>query len=238
MQAVLSVASEGGGPPVGTGLVIAAVFALIIALAMTLKVRERRQFSQLLEYAASQDWHPVTDPAGLLPLIADALLSKRSKLFRRFRTMPLWISWHQWTEISRGSTYNPSTQRWESRTSYVTHDLTRYFMMLPGTYPDMTVERRTKMGGLVKPRRGLGTGDDEFDRRFLVKPPDDPGTVGHITQRLAQALLSQAVPPFGISGNVLIVRYDDRPTRANLEYRADQVKRLTLLLTPSRQNRG
>src|SRR5262245_5240277 len=101
MSAVLSVAVE-GGPPVGTGIVIAAVFAMIITLAMTLSARERRQFNDLLEYAASEDWHPVPDPAGLPPIVAEALFSKRSKLFRRFRTLPMWVSWHQWTEISRG----------------------------------------------------------------------------------------------------------------------------------------
>ena len=112
MRAVLSVENE-GVPPIGTGIVVAAVFALIITLAMTLSVRERRQFSELLEYAARENWYQVTDPAGLPQVVADAMLSKRSKLFRRFRTMPpLWVSWHQGTEIARGGAYNDSTQRW------------------------------------------------------------------------------------------------------------------------------
>jgi hypothetical protein len=59
-----------------------------------------------------------------------------------------------------------------------------------------------------------------------------------VTQRLAQALLAQTVPPFVISDNVLIVVFHDRPTRTNLSIRAYEVRRLTLLLTPSRQNGG
>src|SRR5688500_10593403 len=99
MFAAHSVAVE-GGPPAGTAIVIAAVVGLIILLAVTVSARERRHLSELLEYAAHEDWHPVTDPSGMPPLVAEALFSKRSKLFRRFRTMPLWVSWHQWTEIS------------------------------------------------------------------------------------------------------------------------------------------
>jgi hypothetical protein len=228
MSVVLSVAGE-GAPGVGTGIVIAAVFAMIVTLALTVSVRERRRFTELLEYAEREDWHPVTDPAGQPHIVTEAMFSKRSKLFRRFHTLPLWVSWHQWTEISRGGTYNGSTQKWESRTSSTTHDLTRYFVALPGTHPDMAVERRP---------RPDPTGAGPFERRFLVKPVDDPTAAGHVTQRLAQALLAQTVPPFAISDNVLIVRFDDRPTRANLSIRADGVRRLTLLLTPSRQNGG
>ncbi|HZM80001.1 MAG TPA: hypothetical protein VFC19_30065 [Candidatus Limnocylindrales bacterium] len=234
MSAVLSVAGE-GGPPVGTGIVIAAVFALIATLVVTVTARERRHFSELLQYAEREDWHPVSDPAGLPPIVTDALFSKRSKLFRRFRTMPLWVSWHQWTEISRGGAFNDSTQRWESRTSTTTHDLTRYFVALPGTYPEMTIERRP---------RPDPSGPRPFDRRFKVMSGD--GRAGdeisdisvNVPQRLAEALLAQTVPPFMITSNVLIVRYEDRPTRANLSMRADEVRRLTLLLTPSRQNGG
>lgn len=228
MPAVLSVAGE-AGPPLGTGIVIAAFFALIVTLALTLSARERRQFSDLLEYAAREDWHPVADPSGMPPVVSEAMYSKRSKLFRRFRSMPLWVSWHQWTEISRGGAYNGSTQRWENRTSSTTHDLTRYFVALPGTIPDMTIERR----GRPDP-----AGTRPFDRRFLVKPVEDPSVAAHLPQRLEQALLAQIVPPFTISDNVLIVRFDDRPTRTNLSIRADEIRRLTLLLTPSKQNGG
>ena len=224
MRAVLSVANE-GVPPIGTGIVVAAVFALIITLAMTLSVRERRQFSELLEYAAREDWHPVTDPAGLPHVVSDAMLSKRSRLFRRLRTTPLWVSWHQWTEISRGGAYNGATKRWENRTSSATHDLTRYFVALPGTFPDMAVARRT---------RPDPSGARAFERRFAVTAGDEV----HVPQRLAEALLAQTVPPFTITNNVLIVRFDDCPTQTNLSIRADEVRRLTLLLTPSKQNRG
>lgn len=225
MFAALSVAVE-GGPPAGTAIVIAAVVALIVLLAVTMSARERRHLSELLEYAAREDWYPVADPSGMPPIVAEALFSKRSKLFRRFRTMPLWVSWHQWTEISRGGAYNGSTQRWENRTSSATHDLTRYFVALPCALPDMAVERRHRPDP-----RGAGP----FERRFLVRPGEN---AAQVPQRLAQALLAQAVPPFTVTSNVLIVQYDDRPTRANLSMRADEVRRLTLLLTPSRQNRG
>jgi hypothetical protein len=226
MPAVLSVAAE-AGPPLGTGLLLAAFFTMIVTLALTLSSRERRQLNELLEYAAQEDWQPVTDPAGLPPIVAEALLSKRSKLFRRFRTMPLWVSWHQWTEISRGGAYNGFTQRWENRTTSTTHDLTRYFVALPGTFPDMAIQRRP---------RPDPAGARPFDRRFQVKPSDE--LAAYVPQRLADALLAQTVPPFRISGNVLIVRFDDRPTRANLSTHADAIRRLTLLLTPSRQNGG
>jgi hypothetical protein len=226
MSAVLSVAGE-SGPPVGTGFIIAAVVALIVTLTVTVSVRERRQFNELLDYAAREDWHPVPDPAGLPPVVTEALFSKRSKLLRRYRTMPLWVSWHQWTEISRGGAFNYTTQRWENRTSSTTHDLTRYFVALPGTFPEMAVERRP---------RPDPSGATPFERRFIVRPGDE--VYSRLPQRLTQALLAQTVPPFVIANNVLIVRYDDRPTRTNLSIRADEVRRLTLLLTPSRQDGG
>jgi hypothetical protein len=230
MPAVLSKAVE-GGPGAGTGIVIAAVFILTVTLAVTLAMalsaRERRRFTELLEYASHQDWRPVSDPGGLPPIVADALLSKRSKLFRRFHTMRLWVSWHQWTEISRGGAYNTSTQRWESRTVSATHDLTRYFAALPGTFADMAVERRP---------RPDPAGPSAFERRFAVRSGEEAAV--HVPQKLAQALLAQSVPPFRITGNVLVVEFADRPTRENLSMRGDAVRRLTLLLTPSRQNRG
>src|SRR5262249_16914087 len=160
--------------------------------------RERREFSELLEYVSRQDWHPVPDPSGLPPVVADALLSKRSKLFRRFHTMHLWVSWHQWTEISRGGAYNAPTTACQNRTRSATHDRTRYCAALPGTFPDMSVERRS---------RPDPAGPGAFERRFVVKAGDEGGV--QVPQKLAQALLAQSVPPFRINNNVLIVRFDD-----------------------------
>lgn len=215
MRTVLA-ATSGGDPPVGIGVVIAAVLASIVVLAIVLSARERRKLSELLEYADSHGWHAVPDPIGLPPPVAEAALSKRSMLFRRYRTWPLWISWHRWTETSRSSTFNSSTQRWESRTTSITHDLTRYFMVLPGNFPDMVVHRR--------------------DRQLVVKPPEAMLPEA-IPPELRQALLAGTVPPFGIAGNVLTTRYDDRPFPDDLQLRAEEVKRLALMLTPSHRSR-
>jgi hypothetical protein len=206
---------------------VAAVITLLVVLGVIGSKVARKRRAELLAHASTLGWEPTTDFTQLPPAIAAVARSNRSQLFLRHRTSPMWISWHRWTESS--SSYNSSSGRWES--SSTTHDLTRYFAALPGYFADMTVERRTKIGAFFKPRRGVGTGDDAFDRMFVVKPADDIAVIRQVNARLMGALAAGAVGPFRIDGNIASLADNSWLRREDLRRRTDELRRLASLLT-------
>jgi hypothetical protein len=136
----------------------------------------------------------------------------------------IWLSWHRWTETSTSS---------GGRSTSSTHNLTRYFLALPGSFPDMSVVRRTKIGAFFKARRGLGTSDEDFDRRFVIKPTDLPQAARVVTPQLADALKTGELPEFSITQNLLGTSYDTAPDWRELQPRAEQLSRLAhLLMSP------
>ncbi len=207
---------------------------LLIVLGVRSARRERERFQTLCAYAVRQGWLLLdrqatpTAPVGL----AEAAKSRRSRLLmvRGRAGFPMWLSWHHWQETSSTSSYNSSTGRYESSSTTTTHNLTRYFLALAGRHPAMSVQRRTKLGGLLKSRRGLGTGDAEFDRAFLVSPKDSVPATRQLTAPMRQALLAGAVPPWSITDGLLVTAYDDVPTLENLEPRAAAIEWLATLL--------
>jgi hypothetical protein len=186
--------------------------AAVAVLAVTVIRRDRRRREELRAYAAQAGWWPVAGPAAgpaqLPGPVAEDARSRRCKLAfgaRRGR-YDVWMVWHQWVE----STGDSSTTR----------NLTRYYLWLGPSHPDIALRRRTGIGAFFKPVRGAGTGDAAFDRAVLVRPGDGGAQWGLLTPPLREALLARRLPLFQITGGVLITRYGDVPRIDNLDARA------------------
>lgn len=202
---------------IGVGLAIAVVAGLI-----ALSRAAHRQARELSEFAALSGWTAPADP--LPPTLAPVAASARSRmmLYSHRNGCHVWLSWHRWTETSTG---NPSR-----RASSTTHDLTRYFVTLPRRRPNVAVQRRTGLAGLLKPVRGAGTGDPPFDRAFLVKPADEPVALALVTAPMRDALRRGLVPPWQIVDDLLVTGYSRPPTVENLNAHADAAVHAVRLL--------
>jgi len=108
-------------------------FILLAAIAIR---SAKKWMAEFLRQAARLGRRQVDDPAGAPAVVVEAARSHRSVLPLYHGERGVWMSWHRWTETS-GS------------------NLTRYFVALPGSFPDMSVVRRTRMGALFT-ARGLG----------------------------------------------------------------------------------
>jgi hypothetical protein len=205
------------------GLIAVACLGGFIILAAIAIRSAKKWMAQFLRQAARLGWRQVDDPAGAPAVVVEAARSHRSVLLLYHHERGAWMSWHRWTETS-GSSDNRST---------TTRNLTRYFVALRGWFPDMSVVRRTQMGAFFKARRGLGTGDEDFDRAFVIKPTDSPQAVRVVTPRLAQALKVGEVPEFSITANVVDMSFDSAPDWRELQPRSEQLSRLARLLTRS-----
>lgn len=217
------------------GLCVAAVAAAIaglILLGVHSARRDRERYQAFLAYAFQQGWLVLDRRAAVPPGVVQAARSRRSKLLmvRQRPGSQLWLSWHRWQETSTSSSYNSTTGMHDRRSTTTTHNLTRYFLTLAGDHPAMSVRPRTKLGGFLKGRRGMGTGDDTFDRAFLIKPMDSPAAVRELTAAMRRALLARAVPPWSIADGMLITEYSDAPDQQNLAERTAAVERVASLL--------
>lgn len=194
--AVLSFLTVGGG------------FAVLVVVAVR---HQRRRRDQLRAYAAQTGWSPIAEP--MPGPVAEDARSRRCKLAlgtRRGRHT-IWMVWHQWVE----STGDSSSTR----------NLTRYYLWLGPSYPDIALRRRTRVGALLMPVRGAGTGDAAFDRAVLVRAGDGAAQ-RLLTPPLREALLTRRLPLFQITGGLLVTAYGDPPRIENLEPRADAIRSL------------
>jgi hypothetical protein len=183
----------------------------------------KKWMAELLAQARRLGWQKIDSRAQAPAAVAESARSPRSVLLLYHQERQIWLSWHRWTESTTSSDNRSSSSR--------THDLTTYFVALPGPFPDLSVVRRTKVGGFLKARRGLGTGDEDFDRSFAVKPPDSEQAVRAITPRLAHALKANEVPEFSVTSNVLSTVHHSPPDWRRLQPHAEQLGRLVHLLT-------
>lgn len=209
-------------PVVFSGL-FAAVVALLIVAAVMAAARERRRREQLHAHAAQWGWRPVTIAAPAPGPVSEAARSRRSRLVlgTRLQGFDLWLVWHQWTE---------STGSGDSTTS-TTRNHTRYFLWLGGSYPDLRLERRSRIGAFLKPVRGIGTGDAEFDRHFLVRGARGHEALRVLTPDVRHAMMTGRLPVWRISGGVLITGHQDVPRVENLQPHADVIVYLARMLT-------
>lgn len=193
-----------------------------VGLAVLAIRSSKKWMAELIGQAAHLGWQKVDDPSRAPAAVIEAARSRRTVLLLHHPQRQVWLCWHRWTETSTSADGRQSSSR--------THDLTTYFVAVPGSFPDMSVVRRTKLGGLLKPKRGVGTGDDDFDRRFVVKPSGSPQAARVVTPRMAEALRAGEVPEFSLSSNVLSTSHHTRPDWRELEPRAEQLGRLARLL--------
>lgn len=196
-------------------------FVLIIVVGILAVLRERRRRERLRAYAAELGWQPIMGPAPD-PVIRD-MDSRRCKLDlgTRYGPYEVWLVWHQWVEHTGSGDTSSSTTR----------NLTRYYLWLGSSYPDISVRRRTRVGAFFKPVRGVGTGDSAFDKAFLVRPADSYAGQRLLTPQLREVMLARRLPVFEITGGVLITGYGDPPRVENLKPRADAIACLAHMLT-------
>jgi len=206
-------------------LIAVACVGGIIALAFLafLAVRSAKKWmAELLEQARRLGWQKVDDPSQAPPVVAEAARSRRSVLLLYHQQRRIWLSWHRWTETSTSGDGRSSSSR--------TYNLTRYFVALHGPFPDMSVVRRTAIGAFLKARRGVGTGDEEFDRRFAIKPTDSPQAARVVTPPLGHALKTGQVSEFSITSNILGTGDHSQPDWRKLQPHAEQLSHLARLL--------
>jgi hypothetical protein len=212
----------GPGDLLGSNTLFIAFAALVMVVIVWSGVRGRRQMRELREHIAARGWRPVVRDEPMPGPVASAARSRRSRLaVATQEPYPLWLVWHRWTESS-GTGDNRTTS---------THNLTRYFLLLGAGYQDMEVVKRTALGGLFMPVRGAGTGDADFDKRFLVRGLGEHQAVRLLTPELRAAMLAGEVPAWEVSAGVLISAYSVAPSVATFQPRADTLVALAGMLT-------
>lgn len=204
---------------VGVAMVVifGGLITLMISLGMRAVKRERMRRAQLWAYAAQVGWQPLQPGIPVPGPVADAARSRRSQMVvrTRLREFDMWLVWHQWTE---------STSSGDSTTTQTRH-LTRYYLWPNRPYPNVQLVGRTRIGASLMPVRGAGTGDAEFDRRFLVR-----GTPELLSPALRQAMLAGSVPVWQLNGGTLITAYNDSPRPDTLQYRAEVISQIARCL--------
>jgi hypothetical protein len=193
-------------------------FALVIVLMIVGMRRERARRERLRAYAVQHGWRRLTPDAPVPGPVAKAAASRRTQLAfaTNLRGFDLWLVWHRWTESSGSG---------ENSTHHTRH-LTRYFLWPGRPCPQVRLMRRTRIGASFMPVRGLGTGDPEFDRRFLMRGDERFA----ISSALRQAMIVDELPAWDISDGILTTEYRDAPTADNLQWRADAIARIAQLL--------
>jgi hypothetical protein len=119
-------------------------------------------------------------------------------------------------------------QRW-----LVEYDLPRahpLLFALPWPVPDIRVEKRSRLGAWLKPVRGQGTGDADFDRAFVVKPTKLPVPAQLLPAPMRQGLLAQRVPPWQTVDNLLVIAYPQAPKQETIDSGAAPLLALVELL--------
>ncbi|QKG23543.1 hypothetical protein [Actinomadura verrucosospora] len=198
------------------GIVALAVVGIVWGV-----VQNGRRIKALHAHAAACGWWPITPDQPMPVPVAEAARSRRTKLaVATTREHPMWLVWHRWTESS-GTGDNRTTS---------TRDLTRYFLFLGPGYEDVEVVKRTAIGGFFMPVRGVGTGDADFDKRFLIRGPGEHQAVRLLTPSIRAAMLSGHAPAWAVSAGVLISADSVAPSVESLEPRAQALIVLARML--------
>jgi hypothetical protein len=202
------------------GILFAGTITLVIILVVRTAARERERRARLHAHAAQLGWYPITSPVP--GPVAEAIRSRRTKLALGIRHSgyDAWMVWHQWTESTGSDSSTTSTK-----------NLTRYYLWLGPAHPNVQLVRRTSIGAFFNPVRGIGTGDAEFDKRFVIKPADRPEAIQVVTPVIRQAMFAGHFLNWQVSDGTLILAYWDTPRIENLQPRADGIVHLAHLLS-------
>lgn len=215
-------AVAGVGTTVAAVIVFGGAAALMVVLAVASRGagrRERALLRELSAYAMECGWRTVPATSPLPAPVARAARSRNTRLVLAADAggAATWLVWHHWVQ----STGQISAVR----------DLTRCFVRLGPAVPDAVVRRRTRLGTLVRPVRGVGTGDPAFDHRFLVRGHDGDAVRRLLTPELRREMLAGRLPPWSIHEGMLIVRHQSPPRANNLRPWAAAAARFARLLT-------
>jgi hypothetical protein len=223
------VASTSGGADLITGLaplvfggIFSGFIALVVVLAVRAARRERARQEQLWAHAMRCGWGRVPAGAPLPRPVAEAARSRRSRMVlgTRIDQFDVWLVWHRWTETTGSG----------DSTTHTTRDLTRYFLWPGRPRPNLRLVRRSRLGASLMPVRGVGTGDAEFDKRFLVRAVHDTAARGVLTPVLRQAMVAGRLPVWEVTDGTLIIGYDDVPSVQTLQYRASVIVDIARML--------
>jgi hypothetical protein len=208
--------SDGAGHTNSWGVFIG-VIAVVLILVVGSTRRERARRQHLWTYALRSGWSRVPTDAALPWPVVEAAGSVRARMVvgARIDRFDVWLVWHHWTE---------------SGSENSTRDLTRYFVWLGRPRPDVRVVRRTRLGAALFPVRGAGTGDAEFDERFVVRGVDDAAALDVLTPVVRQAMVAGDLPGWEVLDGTLITAYDDVPTVEDLQDRANAITEIARLL--------
>jgi len=209
-----------GSFSIGT-VVVLVIVVLVIGWTVSAQ-RQRQQVEDLMTTLSGSGWTS-PDPSEIPAAIAPAAASRRSQVFvtRQVGQRQLWVSWHRWTEtrtvpVASGSSVSGMGQRTETTVRH----LTRVWTQVPGL-PNLQVVGRTWLGGLLMARRGVGTGDDEFDRKFAIKPSTSAAAAIAVNTQVRELLLGLRVGGVSILDGLLCVSYGSPLTSAVLQPRID-----------------
>ncbi|MFC0553664.1 hypothetical protein ACFFHJ_22485 [Planotetraspora thailandica] len=189
--------------------ILLAIVVFSIAKAVIGAMYRNRAIPLFFLDAWQDGWRYAAASARLRKPMAEAAASRRSMVFmgKQIRGRLVWMSWHQWTETHTVRVHR--NDRWEDKEETVTFNSTEFFVALPAGTPDVAVTSRTALGGRLRPVRGLGTGDPDFDRAFHVHPQDDPAALGLLSAPLRHAMLAGTLSTWWrIEGAALVLTYN------------------------------
>jgi hypothetical protein len=183
---------------VGVGCVLLLVLAVIVLV----RYGRRRQ-AELDERAAGYGWAVIGKVGLPTPLTAVIRRGTVHRVWHRSTAAgPEWCIWHYWS-TSSGFGKDSSTKR---------HNRTDFVAAVPGrALPNLKLTRRTSLGAAIRPVRGVGTGDPEFDRRFLIAPANGPGATV-VGPRIRSMMLAGDLPAWHLAGNFVFFAVDSAPT--------------------------
>jgi len=188
----------------GVALGAVALLALKIKDDLAKRRRTRGANDALAKAGEADGWSvvPAAEAAAELgPLVT--WRAARRVMVRHGDAGDFWFTWHFWISYHRhGRAIIPQH-----------HHRSRFIAPLSNSPTDglIAIQRRSPLGRTLKRVWGMGTGDAEFDRRFVVKPADDPVAVAIATPAVREALMSGAIPPFSVFRNFVSLSYEYPP---------------------------
>lgn len=186
---------------------IGAVLAIIVA-AIAVKAKERDRRRYLNSYLTAQGWHPLGHT--LPPIVSASVRSSRTQVAaaKSVGGLDVWVVWHEWVQNIHES---------DGDTRRRVREQTRYLLWLGPNHPDMEVKRRTSIGSTVMPARGIGTGDAEFDRAFVVHSLQGSYARQLMGPQVRRLALVSSAPPWRIEGGMLVIEIPQKMQVETLE---------------------
>lgn len=182
--------------------------------------RERAEVAPIQDYALDAGWSAFGPPVP--PPVDVAVRSPLTKLALTCQVggHQVWMVWQRWPG-SDADGRGPL-------------GLTRFYVWLEDHYPDMQVRRRDTLSLLVLPVQGIGTGEPEFDRHYMIKSTGSDAPLRVLTPAVRQVMIAGRAREWEISAGTLIHTYEDKERVETLQGRAEGVANFAQLLLSGR----